>query len=140
MEIIVQKSKHKVDIHDPEHTDPSWRSAFEAGQRRIKEGKLKFADREEEESYWKAVNSNPGNVPGLSPFFPRLPRIQEMVVLSDNGDLTDEDKVRRFIERASRSKDVDLFCTVCSKISSHAISRSDCFCHKCGTRRKERLL
>lgn len=140
MEILVRKSKHRVNIYDPEHTDPSWRSAYEVGQKRIKDGKLKFENRGEEERSWKEVNANPANVPGLAPFFPRLPRIQEMVHLSSDGVLTEAEILHRFIEKASRNKDIDLFCPACDEVTSHAIGRSSCFCHTCGRFRKERLM
>jgi hypothetical protein len=75
--VIVPPDKVKVDPHHPEKTDPTYAKSVAVGQRRLREGKLKFADRGEEESYWKAVRSNPANVPGLPPFAPplELPKI-----------------------------------------------------------------
>jgi len=139
MEILVKKSEHRVDPKDPEHTDPTWARAYKAGQRRIREGKLQFQDRGDEEAYWKAVSSNPGNVPGMSPFFPALPNIRSFVHLSDGEVLTQQQIIDKFRERKNKSRDIDFFCPTCDKVTSHAISLTDCFCHDCGRLRPERI-
>lgn len=80
---VIRESKHKVDPRHPESTDPSYERARRLGEQRIKDGKLTFENKGEEESYWKAVKSNPANVPGLPPFAPPLNTLPKIAGIGD---------------------------------------------------------
>lgn len=68
---IIKDFPIKVDPKVPE-SDPSYKRAVNAGLKNIREGKLKFDSKGEEEHYWKVNRSNPNNVPGLPNFYPPL--------------------------------------------------------------------
>lgn len=73
---IIKESPMKVDPKTPE-SHPDYKKSVNAGRRAMAAGDLTFNDRGDEERYWKAVKSNPNNVPGLPAFYPplKLPKI-----------------------------------------------------------------
>lgn len=130
MDIFVKPSRHRIDPKHPESTDPRWGAAYKKGQERIKDGKLKFENEAQKRDYERAISKNPSNVPGMPNFFPPL----ELKSFVSMPSATLEDIARERWEQWERNqiKDVDLWCEFCDKVTSHAISPRDCFCHKCG--------
>jgi hypothetical protein len=128
MEIIVKKSQHRVDPRHPQSTDPNWGRSFEKGQEMIQSGKLKFNDRGEEEHYWKMVNGNPANVPGLPPFAPPL-EIKSYVKVHFN-DIPFSERMKWLQKEASIEGAI--YCSICDSLTVHVFG-DGCFCKKCGT-------
>lgn len=144
-EIIAKKGKHRVDPKHPESTDATYDKAYRVGQKRIRDGKLKFEDKYQEQWYWKAIRSNPGNVPGGSVFFPPLMIRTTVPILpwKELEEMSGEEQAdfaeRKFKEKSAESRDTELWCETCEKLTSHAISYAGSYCHACGNVGKFRL-
>jgi len=127
MNFIIKNSPRRIDPKHPESTDPSWRQAYEAGQRLLKSGKVKFESEAEERDYYRRIRSNPGNVPGLPEFFPPL-KIGPFTVPKDVKELKQKRQLRW-----EPWRDIELYCRHCEKVTLHYIDNKGGYCHKCAT-------
>lgn len=134
MHVIVKKSPHRVDPRSPQSTDPRYERDRKIGERRMREGKLTFANAHEEKEYWKAVESNPINVPGLPAFAPPL-QIKSYVPINFKDTTVRELNV-------GLPRTIELYCENCqrpkrsefpvSRVTPHQISKTGSFCKLCG--------
>lgn len=99
------------------------------------EGRLKFEDKGQEESYWKAVKANPANVPGLPPFAPPL-EIKTTMSGINTPEITESAVFRRNLTKLV--KDIELFCKTCDKLTRHQISPEQSYCTACGSQKAYR--
>jgi len=128
MEVIVKKSKEKVDPRHPESTDPTHRAAAERAQKHL--GKLKFESEGQKRDYERSVKANPGNVMGAPAFFPPL-SIRSFVTLPE---VSEEDRARRALDRFKEHliHETELYCSGCHEIRFFQFPASRCM--TCGGR------
>jgi hypothetical protein len=134
--IHVKESEQKIDPKHPQSTDERYSKAVAVGRERLRTGELKFKSAGEERDYWKAVDSNPGNVAGLPAFFPPL-RIRDFV---PSVEVTEEDIIEAERQRLTEMQRITtiLFCGTCTSNQPHVVSPWEGYCQKCGTQKNFR--
>lgn len=149
MEIFVKKGQQRID--DPRR-HPDYEMARRKGEKRWKEGKMKFENEAQKRDYLKQVEGNPANVIGLPAFAPNL-EIKSYISFPEQ-----EDKPMSVMEMhellkeqfaKDNIKEVYLWCEDCrhlressptSRVTLHNISATDCFCQTCGKHKNYRLV
>ena len=169
MDIIIKKDAGHFDPRHPESTDPTYKAAYEAGQKRIRQGQLKFENEAQERDYWKAIKSNPSNVPGLPEVFPPI-QIRSALTEAYNmkecqcevpeqiGDglncliclkpiVSRRDFKKHFIAKIERMQRniVPLYCEKCAEwsiysVRPHIIDGEGSTCTGCGSKKPYRLV
>jgi len=139
VEVFLKSEERKVDPRKPD-THPGYLSALMAA--RVHKQEMHFENDAEQRDYDRAIKSNPNNIPGLPPFYPpeKIPAISGIDIRPQRkffawGKWREIPIRERFTEddlRVLSGHDINLFCSMCGKVTSHAINKKGSFCHKCG--------
>jgi len=128
MEIHIKKNRTvRVDPKHPQ-THPGYRDALRVGKENL--SRMTFENEAAKRDYMKRVAANPNNVPGIPDFYPPL-KIPPMAV--PVGETIPEDVRTRMNITSALYVDGEMYCEVCSSVTTHAFSPNQTFCKKCGT-------
>lgn len=149
MEIFVKKGEQRID--DPRR-HPSYEMARRKGEKRWKEGKMKFENEAQKNDYLKRVKANDGNVLGMPTFFPPT-EIKSYISMpeEENKPMSVQEMHEMVKERVAKEqvKEVYLACIDCrglretspeTRVTLHQISQTNCYCMTCGRTKDYRLV
>lgn len=91
---------------------------------------MKFENDSARRDYLKRIAKNPNNVPGLPEFYPPL-STRSFTVLNDRVDEFYKSRLSREEKRMRSTKETELFCVYCERITRNRINGESSYCRSC---------
>jgi hypothetical protein len=130
LNIIVKQSTPRVDPKRPE-SHPGYEKALRVSKKLAK--KMEFETEGAKRDYYRALEKNPANLPGMPMFYPPLET--KFVMEFDKREYTDDEVAKVIRERIRQMtiRSVDIWCEPCRKVTEHSIDMLGSFCKTCGS-------